>query len=126
MWLRPTIAIVTGFLGWWVVASLLSVGLRIAWPDYALVEKAMTFTLSMQVARLAMGALSSLAAGALAGYLARGKARPPLILGIILTLFFLPIHYQLFDKFPLWYHAIFLLSLLPLTVLGARLAGRRG
>jgi hypothetical protein len=48
-------------------------------------------------------------------------------LGILLTVLFIPIHYNLWDKFPLWYHAAFLVSLLPLTMLGAFLfvRGRR-
>src|SRR5262245_13976269 len=48
-------------------------------------------------------------------------------LGILLTVLFIPIHYNLWDKFPLWYHAAFLISLLPLTMLGAFLfvRGRR-
>jgi hypothetical protein len=32
---------------------------------------------------------------------------------------FIPNHYLLWDKFPVWYHLTFLVSLLPLTLLGA-------
>jgi hypothetical protein len=38
--------------------------------------------------------------------------------GVVLLLFFIPDHVNLWDKFPLWYHLWFLLSLVPLTYVG--------
>lgn len=45
-----------------------------------------------------------------------------LIPGVLLLLAFIPQHIMLWDKFPLWYHLTFLLSLVPLTYAGARIA----
>jgi hypothetical protein len=47
-------------------------------------------------------------------------------LGILLIALFIPVHYSLWDRFPIWYHLTFLVSLLPLAILGARLRPRRG
>jgi hypothetical protein len=38
--------------------------------------------------------------------------------GILLLVGFVPVHISLWDKFPIWYHCTFLLSLVPLTYLG--------
>ena len=43
--------------------------------------------------------------------------------GVLLTLF-LPIHYSLWSKFPLWYHVFFLASLVPAMLFGAVLYRR--
>ena len=38
--------------------------------------------------------------------------------GILLLVAFIPQHIMLWEKFPIWYHLTFLLSLVPLTYLG--------
>ena len=43
------------------------------------------------------------------------------IAGIILLAGFVPLHVKLWQSFPLWYHLSFLVTLVPLVVLGARL-----
>jgi hypothetical protein len=46
------------------------------------------------------------------------------VLAALLLLLFLPVHYGLWDRFPLWYHVLFLASLVPLTLLGASLKAK--
>ena len=84
----------------------------------------MTFTLSMMFARLLLGAASSIAGGAVTAWIVRGNRRAPWILGVVLVAVFIPVHVGPWDKFPLWYHATFLVSLLPLTLPGASLFAR--
>ncbi len=115
---------VAGIVAWVVIVSALDIGLRHFWPDYAAVEKAMTFTLPMMAARLSMSGVSSLVGGAVAAVAGR-STRAALVAGTILALIFLPIHYSLWSRFPLWYHLTFLISLPLLSVVGAQLAGRR-
>ena len=87
----------------------------------------MTFTLGMKVARLIIGALAALAAGAVTGMLAQSRTGVPWVLGIILLVAFIPVHIHLWTKFPIWYHLTFLLTLVPLAALGAGLTrGRSG
>jgi hypothetical protein len=104
---------------WMLVATLLNFGLRAGLAGYVLAEPTMTFTLGMKVARLILGALASLAAGAAAGLIAPSKTSPRWVLGAIILALFIPVHIQLWAKFPVWYHLVFLGTLLPLVALGA-------
>jgi hypothetical protein len=111
--LRLIGGVIAGVIGWTVLVTALNLVLRLSWADYAAVEKALTFTIPMMVARLAMSAVCSLAAGFAA---ASVDKRAPLISGTISLLLFIPVHYAMWNKFPLWYHLTFL-SLLPLLSL---------
>src|SRR5271167_2221986 len=110
---RTVVAVVAGLIVWFVVATLVNLLFRALWPGYAEVEIGMNFTLAMLLGRLLLGALSSLCAGFTLAWIAKGNGK---VLGILLTLVFIPVHYQVWDKFPLAYHLIFLASLLPFTV----------
>ena len=99
-----------GIVAWIVIVTVINLLMRHGWQDYAAVEKAMRFTLPMMVARLAMSAASSLASGAVAAWLGRSE-RAALAAGVVLLLLFLPVHYRLWDHFPIWYHLTFLASL---------------
>ena len=122
---RSILALVVGLALWALVATLLNRGLRAGLSGYALAEPTMTFTLGMKVARLILGALASLAAGAVAGRIAPSKAGVPWVLGAIILALFIPVHVQLWSKFPVWYHLTFLGTLLPLVALGSALARKR-
>ena len=123
--LKSIAAVLTGLIVWVIVATIGNVLLRALWPGYAEVERALTFTLAMQLARLVLGALSSLCAGFAAARIAQSNRRAVMVLGVLLIIAFIPIHYNLWDKFPLWYHLTFLASLFPLTLLGAQRVRRR-
>ena len=122
---RAILAVVAGLVVWMVVATLLNFGLRAGLPGYTVAEPTMTFTLGMKVARLILGALASLAAGAAAGLIAPSKTGPRWVLGAIILALFIPVHIQLWAKFPVWYHLVFLGTLLPLVVMGGAFAGAR-
>jgi len=119
------LGVVAGLLAWVAIVAVAGVVMRGAWADYAAVADAMTFTLPMMAARLAIGALATVAAGWLAATIAERSAIARLAPGLILLLLFIPQHYLLWDKFPIWYHLTFLGSLVPLTWLGGQLATRR-
>lgn len=102
--------VISGLVAWTAIVTILNLGLRYGWPDYAAVERAMTFTLPMMAARLAMSGVASLAGGFVAAAIEKGR-RAPLVSGAILMLLFLPVHYNLWAKFPVWYHLTFLASL---------------
>ena len=120
--IRIIAGIVCGIVAWFIVATIGNLVIRLSWPDYVAVETSMAFTLPMLLARLLVGAVASLAAGALVGWIARASGKAVMGVGILLTLLFIPIHYNLWDKFPLWYHAAFLISIFPLTLAGAYLS----
>jgi hypothetical protein len=122
--LRLVGAVCAGVIAWFVIVTILNLPLRFGWHDYGAVEKAMTFTLPMMVARLLISGISSLASGAIAARIDNGKWAA-LVAGVILLLMFLPIHYSIWDKFPAWYHLTFLASLPILSWLGGRFVQRR-
>jgi hypothetical protein len=47
-----------------------------------------------------------------------------LALGALLLMLFIPLHYELWGKFPTWYHLAFPGSLVPFVMLGAHLSAR--
>ena len=124
--MRSIAAVVGGLVAWWVVATVADFAVRALIPGYADVEHAMTytFTLNMQVARLVSGALASFVAGWVAARIARGDRRAGWWLVIALLALFIPVHCGLWDRFPLWYHLIFLASLVGATLAGAALVRR--
>ncbi|MBV8876104.1 MAG: hypothetical protein JO158_00225 [Gammaproteobacteria bacterium] len=122
---RAILALLAGLVLWVVAISVLNRALRIALAGYAAAEPTMGFTLGMLWSRLLIGALSSLLAGALARWIAPASPRVPLLLGILLLLAFIPVHLRLWSLFPLWYHLVFLGTLVPLIVLGSRLSPPR-
>ena len=119
--LRGTAGVVGGVIVWVVIATIGNLVLRISWPDYAKVEAAMTFTLAMLLARLVLGALSSLGAGFVAAWIAKRNRVAVGCLAALLLAIFIPVHYTLWDRFPAWYHILFLASLVVITLLGAML-----
>ncbi len=122
--LRTLLGIVVGCVAWFAIGAIGFFLLRAAWPDYVRAEPEMTFTLGMQLARLAVGVACSVGAGWLAALVARGNGAPAWWLGILLVLFFIPFHYSLWNRFPVWYHLFFLLTLAPLVGFGGYLARR--
>jgi hypothetical protein len=122
---RSILAVIAGLAVWVVVVSLLNRGLRIGLTGYAAAEPTLNFTLGMKLARLIIGALASLAAGAVTGIVARPKTGLPWILGFIILVAFIPGHIRIWDKFPVWYHITFLVTLAPLVALGAALSRYR-
>ena len=121
---RGIAGVAGGLVAWFLVATALNSLLRVSWPGYAQAELPMTFTLAMMAARLLVGGLSSVGAGLVLAWIAKRAGIPAKVLGTVLIALFIPVHYTLWDKFPVWYHLIFLASLMPLALLGARLMPR--
>src|SRR5262245_16067396 len=118
---KGILGVVAGLVAWLVVTTVAGLILRAAWPEYARVADAMTFSLGMKVARLSIGAVATLAMGWIVGIITR-SGTAILVAGSILLVAFIPVHISLWDKFPVWYHLTFLLSLVPLTYVGGRSA----
>ena len=119
-------AVIAALFTWFFVATVLNLALRAWWPHYHEAEIAFNFTFAMKLTRLVLGAISSLGAGFVAAWIEKGRTRAATLTGIVLLCLFLPGHYRIWDKFPVWYHLTFLVSLLPLTLLGAVLHHRAG
>jgi hypothetical protein len=120
---RKVMAIAAGLAVWFFVLLIASPIIRALWPDYVRVAAEMNFTLAMKLLRLAVGAVATVAAGWTTAVVARSSAIA-IATGAALLVIFIPEHISLWNKFPLWYHLTFLLSLVPLCVLGSRLLRR--
>jgi hypothetical protein len=119
---RTVLSVIAGIVAWGIVATAINYGMRHAWPDYAAVEKAMTFTLPMMLARLTESTVALVLAAIVTARIAPQSRYAPWALGIVMLLCFLPIHYSIWSKFPIWYHAYFLASLVAISVIVGRLA----
>ena len=119
--LRSILAVVVAVIMWFVIATMGNWILRAAIPGYSAVEVAMTFTLTMMVCRLVLGLVSSLGAGFVCAAVAGGNWLAPKLAAAVMVLLFLPVHYMLWNKFPIWYHLFFLITLAPTMLLGAAL-----
>src|SRR5262245_9550847 len=122
---RNVLGVVAGLAAWLIVVTVAGAAMRLSWPAYASVADAMAFTLAMMAARLAIGAVATLAAGQVAAVIIPRSLLARLMPGVILLAAFIPEHVKLWDKFPVWYHLTFLLSLVPLTYLGGTIGRRR-
>jgi hypothetical protein len=122
---RSIFGFIVGLAVWVLAASLLNRSLRFGLEGYAAAEPQMTFTHAMMAARLALGALASLAAGAVTRAVAPSSTRVLWVLGAVLLAAFIPVHVQLWTKFPVWYHLVFLGTLVPLVVLGGMFTRNR-
>jgi hypothetical protein len=122
---KKALGVIAGLVVWIAVTTVAGVIIRAAWPAYASVADAMTFTLPMMIARLGIGAVATVAAGWVAATVTRRSRLATLLPGVVLLAGFIPQHIMLWEKFPVWYHLTFLLSLIPLAFLGGKLEAMR-
>ena len=120
MW-RAVGSVIVGLVAWAAVATILNFGLRGALPGYHAAELTLQFTLAMKVGRLAIATFASIIGGAVVRSLAPASRPAPWVAGLLLLAMFLPIHVQIWSKLPIWYHLTFLLTIVPLFLLGASL-----
>ena len=116
-----------GFLGlaaWVAIGSLGLLVLRVAWHDYALAEPLKLYSPAMLAARLAVAAIACVAGGFVAARPA--GAAGAWAAGSLLLVLSLPIHLvDVWADYPAWYHAVYLLMLVPVTGIGGSFGGSR-
>jgi hypothetical protein len=118
MW-RTVASIFVGLVVWLVIATILNFSLRFVFPNYVEAERLLEFTLAMKVARLSLAAVSCVVAGASVRAIAPASRIAPWVVGLVLLALFLPVHIQIWNRLPAWYHLTFLVTLAPLVALGA-------
>ncbi len=121
--LRSVLAVIIAVITWFLVATIGNWILRLAIPGYSAVEVSMNFTLTMMICRLVLGLVSSLCGGFVCATISRNLIAPK-VAAAIMVILFLPVHYMLWAKFPIWYHLFFLITLVPTILIGAGLALR--
>ncbi len=124
MW-RNALGVVTGIVVWVALVTAGGLAMRTLWTAYAAADTpAMTFDLAMKVARLTLSSVALIIASIAAVRVARRSRYVALAFGVVLLIAFIPIHYELWPKFPIWYHLTFLISLVVLPQLTAWVAGQ--
>ena len=122
--LRKMGGVVSGVVAWFLIAGVANRILHAAWPAYSQAEVDKTFTLGISIARLFVGAISSLSAGVVAAWITNRSVLAIKSLSSVLLVLFLPV-ITLWERFPPWYHVVFLTSLPVFTLLGGLLYPRR-
>lgn len=127
---RHILGVLAGLATWYLLAMAGGYLMRESWPAYAQVVQTLSFapeaappafTLLMLIARLVMGALVTIGMGIVAARITPSPVAQ-LLPGVFWLIFFVAEHVAVWDKFPVWYHLISLLTFLPLTYLGNRIA----
>ncbi len=118
---RSILAGIAGLVTWLVVVSVINRVLRVTMPGYTAAEHTLQFTMAIKVARLLMAAATSVIAGAVTGWISGSNRWVPVIVGAVVLAMFVPAHIAIWSKLPVWYHLTFLLTIVPLVVLGAQL-----
>ncbi|MGD2133085.1 MAG: hypothetical protein PVI23_09855 [Maricaulaceae bacterium] len=117
--IRLAIGVVAGFVAFGVIIVLTTFIVGAAWPELANVEDPLDYTNPMRFFRLGIGAAATLVGGAAAGLVSRRGRLAGLVLGVVFVIGFVPVHISLWTSFPVWYHATFLIYLIPLSLAGA-------
>jgi hypothetical protein len=120
---RTVLGVIAGVVVWLVVVTVIDRTMRAFWPDYAAVFAAMTFTLPMMLARLAESTVALIVASLVTIRIAPASRIAPGALAILMFAPFAWYHLtMIWEKFPVWYHAYFLASLIVVPVLIGNMA----
>ena len=118
---RNMLSVLAGFAVWTVLWLTSNAAMVAAVPS-AFAEDGSTSSAGILVLFLVFSVVFSIVAGYLCATLARQKPmRLVWILGALLLAVGIFVQLQFWDVMPLWYHLIFLVLLLPATVLGAKI-----
>ena len=111
--LRTILSVAAGMVTWFVLVTIADRVMRAEWPAYQAVWSAMAFTLPMMIARLAESTAALIIASWAATRIAPTSRPAPWAFGLVMLTIFAPYHLiYIWAKFPPWYHAYFLGSLL--------------
>ncbi len=95
-----------------------------SWPAYALAAPARAYTFDMLLIRLLVGAMGTLASGAVATRVASRNQQASFWFGFALLLLSVIHHYFIWDQYPVWYHFSWFACIVPSAILGGKLFGR--
>ena len=129
---RIVLGVIAGFFAWaiaWVAGEMI---LSAIWPDgfgahqrafQAAIENGGQFTANttLLLIQIVLGSIASVLAGVLAALIAGENKRAPLVLGGLLMAFGLLKVVLSWPYVPIWYHVIFTVILIPMTIMGGKL-----
>ncbi len=128
---RIILGVIVGFVVWSIVWVGGEQTLANFWADYGNhsreAEKAFVNGTALQssttivLVNLARSFITSLIAGYMTALVAGEYKKSTMVLGIILVLVGVAVEYMFWNIAPAWYHILFVLFLLPMTVVGGKL-----
>lgn len=128
---RTILGVIVGFFVWSIVWVGSEQMLGRFWAEYGAhslnAEKAFTNGTALDsspviaIVNLIRSFFTSIIAGYLAALVAGEFKRSTMILGVILFAVGVAVEYMFWNLAPAWYHVLFVLFLLPMTILGGRL-----
>jgi hypothetical protein len=128
---RIILGVIAGFVVWSIVWVGSAQVLGAVWPEYSeynlRAERAIANGESLDTSwmialvNLIRSFITSILAGYMAALVAGEYGRTTLALGVILVLVGIGVEYGTWNLAPAWYHILFVLFLLPMTVLGGKL-----
>ena len=130
--IRIILGIIVGFVAWsiiWIGSDALMQSFSPAWwrvqkdaMQLAVVnnESYRTDTL-ISVLDLVRSVIASIMAGYLAAIVAGENRRSPFILGFILLIVGIAVQWHLWNVYPIWFHPVFWILLIPATILGGKM-----
>ena len=130
--MKTVLGVIAGFVAWsivWVGSDQVLMTLIPGWygTHQLAFERAINTgepfaaDASVLVFHLVRATLVSVLSGFLAAFVAGENRRAPLALGIVLLVVGIGVEAMAWNYAPVWYHALFLVLLIPMTVLGGRL-----
>ena len=124
--LRLVAGLVLGWATSWVILNGGFALLRSSWPEYAQAEPEKAYRLAMLFVRLLIFSSMIVATSSVAALVA-GDERVAWVAGGLILAVSIPPHLYpgyVWDDYPAWYHITYLLSILPLALLGGRAVRR--
>lgn len=129
---RIILGVIIGFIVWsilWVggdeaFGSLLSGwygAQKLAFEKAAFNKTAFEASSSFLLFKIFHSIVASLISGYLAAFIANENGRTTLILGILLLAVGIAVQMSVWSLLPIWYHFIFLIMLIPMTIAGGKL-----
>ena len=129
---RIILGVIVGFIAWsiiWVGGNEVLASLSPGWYGaYKLQFEKAAFNNTpfeassiMMIFHLFRSVIASLLSGFLAAFVANENRRTTMILGVILLVVGIIVQSMVWNLLPIWYHLIFLLLLIPVTIAGGYL-----
>ena len=118
--IRNILAVVAGWLSWGIICNLILFPILMSlFPDQF--ENMIPITTGMLMASLVLTFICSLSAGYIAALIASSNhMKVVLATGVFNLVFAIYMQWLYWNTMPVWYHLIFLSSLLPLIYLGGQ------
>lgn len=129
---RLILGVVAGFVAWsilWVGSDQVMISLSRGWygsHQFAMENAIFNGTpfvadSTIMLIRLVSSIIFSLMSGYLAVVVSNEQTKTTLALGILLLVFGLFVQISYWNYMPVWFHILFLLLLVPMTILGGKL-----